>query len=83
MSWSAEDLETLARRCPTERTADLARDLGRTVPSLTSMANKRGIHKSETWRQNSPTPAQAPVVIETAHGFKAICGAVTTHTMRG
>lgn len=83
MTWPVEDLEILARRYPTEKTEELARDLGRTVAAVTSKANKLGICKSVTWRELTSPSVQTPTFVQTAHGTKTIVGAITTHTMRG
>lgn len=44
--WTPEALAEVCRRYPHERTADIARDLGRSIGSIHDQANKMGLRKS-------------------------------------
>ena len=41
--WTPEDLAEVCRRYPHERTADIARDRGRSIGSIHDQANKLGL----------------------------------------
>lgn len=47
--WTAAELQILRDRYPHERTVDIARDLGTTLPCTYAQANKLGLHKSEAF----------------------------------
>ena len=44
--WTPEALAEVCRRYPHERTADIARDLGRSIGSIHGQANMLGLKKS-------------------------------------
>lgn len=44
--WTPEALAEVCRRYPHERTADISRDLGRSIGSIHDQANKMGLRKS-------------------------------------
>ena len=45
--WTAAERDELSRRYPHERTADIARDLGRSVRAVYATANDMGLNKSQ------------------------------------
>ena len=47
--WTPEDLAEVVRRYPHERTADIARDLGRSIGSIHDQANKLGLKKTQEY----------------------------------
>lgn len=53
--WTEQEITTLKKRFPHERTMDLAESMGRTVAQLAQKANRLGLHKSvarraDIWR---------------------------------
>ena len=47
--WTPEDLAEVCRRYPHERTADIARDLGRPAGGIYDQANKLGLKKTQEY----------------------------------
>lgn len=51
-AWSAVDVAELVRRYPNEPTADIAADMGRTLPSVYNIAQNLGLTKSAAYLQS-------------------------------